>query len=71
MTDLRVIDVGDQETDRLDRFLASTLSISRTQAARVVAAHAVTVNGKVARASYRPVLGDRIEVTLPEVASRA
>ena len=38
-------------TERLDRFLADQLSLSRTQAARLVAAGAVTVNGLVARAS--------------------
>ncbi len=38
-------------TERLDRFLADQLSLSRTQAARLVAAGGVSVAGAVARAS--------------------
>ena len=34
------------ETERLDRFLADQLGLSRTQAARLVADKAVTVDGK-------------------------
>jgi 23S rRNA pseudouridine1911/1915/1917 synthase len=52
--------------ERLDRFLADQLALSRTQAARIVAAGAVRVNGKVARASRIPELRDLIEVTYPE-----
>jgi 23S rRNA pseudouridine1911/1915/1917 synthase len=52
--------------ERLDRFLADQLALSRTQAARIVAAGAVRVNGKVARASRIPEHRDLIEVTYPE-----
>jgi 23S rRNA pseudouridine1911/1915/1917 synthase len=52
--------------ERLDRFLADQLALSRTQAARIVAAGAVRVNGKVARASRIPEHRDLIEVTFPE-----
>src|SRR5919112_6047259 len=38
-------------SERLDKFLADQLGISRTQAARLVADKRVTVGGKVARAS--------------------
>jgi 23S rRNA pseudouridine1911/1915/1917 synthase len=38
-------------TERLDRFLADQLSLSRTQAARIVAAGGVRVSGAVVRAS--------------------
>ncbi len=51
---------------RLDRFLADQLDLSRTQAARLVAAGAVTVNDAVARASRALRPGDRIVVRLPE-----
>lgn len=64
MPDRRTFDVSVEDADRLDRFLADQLSISRTQAARLVAEGAVEVNGKVARASLRPARGDRIAVTL-------
>lgn len=51
---------------RLDRFLADQLDISRTQAARLVAAGAVAVNGAPARASRALLRGDDVVVTLPE-----
>ena len=38
-------------TERIDRFLADQLGMSRTQTARLVAGGAVTVEGSVARAS--------------------
>ncbi len=53
-------------TERLDRFLADQLQYSRTQAARLVAARCVTVNGAAARASRLLLRGDTVEVTLPE-----
>jgi RNA-binding protein YlmH len=43
--------VAADSTERLDRFLADQLQLSRTQAARLVAAKSVSVNGAVARAS--------------------
>ena len=54
------------ETERLDRFLADQLGLSRTQAARLVADKAVTVGGKPARASRTLTRGDRIVVQVPE-----
>jgi 23S rRNA pseudouridine1911/1915/1917 synthase len=53
-------------TERLDRFLADQLQFSRTQAARLVAAKLVSVNGAPARASRMLARGDRVTVTLPE-----
>jgi 23S rRNA pseudouridine1911/1915/1917 synthase len=52
--------------DRLDRFLADQLDLSRTQAARIVAGGGVRVGGKVARASRRLDRRDLVEVELPE-----
>lgn len=54
-------------TERLDRFLADQLQISRTVAARIVAEQAVTVNAAVARASRTMQRGDLVVVTLPDV----
>jgi 23S rRNA pseudouridine1911/1915/1917 synthase len=54
------------ETERLDRFLADQLGLSRTQAARLVADKAVTVDGKPARASRVLSRGDRVAVHYPE-----
>ena len=53
-------------TERLDRFLADQLQLSRTQAARVVAAKSVTVNGAVARASRLLVRKDEVTVRFPD-----
>jgi 23S rRNA pseudouridine1911/1915/1917 synthase len=55
-----------QETERLDRFLADQLGLSRTQAARLVAEKAVTVDGKPARASRTLTRGERLAIRFPE-----
>lgn len=54
------------ETERLDRFIADQLGLSRTQAARLVAEKAVTVAGKPARASRTLARGERVVVHVPE-----
>ncbi|MGH7499406.1 MAG: RluA family pseudouridine synthase [Gemmatimonadales bacterium] len=53
-------------TERLDRFLADQLGLSRTQAARLVAGGAVSVNGAAARASRLLALADTVVVRFPE-----
>ncbi len=53
-------------TERLDRFLADQLGLSRTQAARLVAEGAVAVNDKPARASRILARGERVSVRFPE-----
>jgi 23S rRNA pseudouridine1911/1915/1917 synthase len=55
-----------RQTERLDRFLADQLGLSRTQAARLVADKAVTVDGKLARASRTLTRGERLAVRFPE-----
>ena len=52
-------------TERLDRFLADQLGLSRTQAARLVANQLVSVEGKPARASRILSRGESILVRLP------
>jgi 23S rRNA pseudouridine1911/1915/1917 synthase len=54
------------ETERLDKFLADQLGLSRTQAARLVADKAVTVGGMPARASRVLTRGERVSVRFPE-----
>jgi 23S rRNA pseudouridine1911/1915/1917 synthase len=54
------------QTERLDRFLADQLAISRTQAARLVADKLVSVDGKLARASRLLAKGERVAVRFPE-----
>jgi 23S rRNA pseudouridine1911/1915/1917 synthase len=54
-----------EATERLDRFLADQLGLSRTLAARLIADGAVRVNDGPARASRTLARGDRLAVTLP------
>ena len=54
-------------TERLDRFLADQLGVSRTQSARLIAAGCVVVDGDVARASRPLVRGEVVDVRMPEV----
>ena len=53
-------------TERLDRFLADQLQLSRTQAARLVAGRAVSVNGAAARASRLLIRQDSVVVRIPD-----
>jgi 23S rRNA pseudouridine1911/1915/1917 synthase len=55
-------------TDRLDRFLADQLALSRTQAARLVADKRVTSGGRTLRASAILERGDIVSVALPAEA---
>jgi 23S rRNA pseudouridine1911/1915/1917 synthase len=53
-------------TERLDRFLADQLGLSRTQAARLIADKLVSVDGKPARASRLLSRGEQVSVRLPD-----
>ncbi|HXV86852.1 MAG TPA: RluA family pseudouridine synthase [Gemmatimonadales bacterium] len=52
-------------TERLDRFLADQLAVSRTAAGRLIAQGLVLVNGASTRASRPLARGDRLDITLP------
>ena len=56
--------------ERLDRFLADQLRLSRTAAARLIAEGGVLLDGRPARASAEPGRGAEIAVTAPERAPR-
>jgi 23S rRNA pseudouridine1911/1915/1917 synthase len=60
--------VTTETTERLDRFLADQLSISRTQAARLIADKAVSVNDVPARASRVLARGETVRVEIPDEA---
>jgi 23S rRNA pseudouridine1911/1915/1917 synthase len=53
------------QTERLDRFLADQLGLSRTQAARLVAEKRVSIDGKPARASRLLSRGEQVSVQIP------
>ncbi len=52
--------------ERLDRFLADQLQLSRTAVARLIAEGAVRVDGAPARASLEPPRGALVEVAFPD-----
>ncbi len=54
-----------EDTERLDRFLADQMGLSRTVAARLIADKAVTVGGRVARASRTLQRGEVVSVSYP------
>jgi len=56
--------------ERLDRFLAEQLQLSRTVAARLIAEGCVSVAGVAARASTVPAPRAEVVVTFPEAAPR-
>ena len=56
--------------ERLDRFLADQLRLSRTAAARLIADGAVTLDGQPARPSAEPERGAVIAVAFPDRAPR-
>ena len=53
-------------TERLDKFIADQLGVSRTQSARLIAGGCVVVEGTVARASRTLTRGEVVVVSLPE-----
>ena len=55
-------------SERLDRFLADQLALSRTQAARLIADRRVTASGRPLRASARLERGTEITVAFPPAA---
>ncbi len=60
----RLVVPSDSE-DRLDRWLADRLDLSRTRTASLIAEGAVRVNGAEVSKSYRPRQGDVIEARIP------
>jgi 23S rRNA pseudouridine1911/1915/1917 synthase len=56
------------ETERLDRFLADQLALSRTVASRLIADKRVTRDGRALRASVKLERGDIVIVELPAAA---
>jgi 23S rRNA pseudouridine1911/1915/1917 synthase len=60
--------IAADQTDRLDRFLADQLALSRTQAARLIADKRVTARGKPLRASALLERGTEVTVDMPDEA---
>lgn len=59
--------VENEEGERIDRYLAEELEDrSRSYLQKLIKKEYIKVNGKPVKPNYRLVLGDRVEVTLPE-----
>jgi len=63
-----VVEAG--HTVRLDLLVAERLSLSRTQAATLIATGRATVDGRRERASFRPPAGAVVEVEIPPPPAR-
>lgn len=60
--------VENQEGERIDRYLSDTFEDrSRSYIQKLIKDNFVIVNQKPVKASYRLLLGDQVEITLPEV----
>lgn len=60
--------VENQEGERIDRYLSEILEDkSRSYIQKLIKEQYILVNQKPVKASYRLLLGDRVEMTLPEV----
>ena len=60
--------VENQEGERIDRYLSDTFEDrSRSYIQKLIKDDLVIVNQKPVKASYRLLLGDQVEITLPEV----
>ena len=63
-------EVGARAGARLDLFVAQVASLSRTQAATLIAGGHVTVNGALEKASYRTAAADVVRVVVPPPPGR-
>lgn len=60
--------VENQEGERVDRYLSEVLeSRSRSYIQKLIKDQCVVVNQKPVKASYRLLIGDRVEISLPEI----
>lgn len=64
-TDVSVY-TADVDGDRLDKFVAEKMGVSRSQAQRLIEEQSVSVNGKLPTKNYKIKSGDSVEVQIPE-----
>lgn len=60
-----VVALSDEPAERLDRYLAGHLDLSRSRLEQLIATDQVTVNGKPQKKRYLPRSGDRIRIVVP------
>lgn len=54
--------VNEDVNERIDKYLASITDLSRETITKMIDSEYILVNGKKVKASYKPVLGDKIEI---------
>ena len=54
--------VNEDVNERIDKYLASITDLSRETITKMMDSEYILVNGKKVKASYKPVLGDKIEI---------
>ena len=54
--------VNEDVNERIDKYLASITNLSRETITKMIDSEYILVNGKKVKASYKPVLGDKIEI---------
>lgn len=60
--------VESQEGERIDRYLADMMpERSRSYVQKLIKTENVSVNGEPVKASYRLLIGDRLEITVPDI----
>lgn len=57
-----MIVVNEDVNERIDKYLASITNLSRETITKMIDSEYILVNGKKVKASYKPVLGDKIEI---------
>lgn len=57
-----MIVVNEDVNERIDKYLASITDLSRETITKMIDSEYILVNGKKVKASYKPVLGDKIDI---------
>lgn len=57
-----MIVVNEDVNERIDKYLASITDLSRETITKMIDSEYILVNGKKVKASYKPVVGDKIEI---------
>ena len=57
-----MIVVNEDVNERIDKYLASITDLSRDTITKMIDSEYILVNGKKVKASYKPVVGDKIEI---------
>jgi 23S rRNA pseudouridine1911/1915/1917 synthase len=65
MIERKIIKVTEHIEERLDKYLKTLLSLSRSQIQNLIEEGNIKINGKIAKSSQKLKIGDEIEITIP------